>query len=149
LGDVCGVAQLTPVAIAAGRKLSDRLFGGKLESKLDYNDIPTVIFSHPPIGTVGLTEEEARRRHGDEIKVYKATFTPMYYALTQKKVKTAMKIVCLGKEEKVLGIHVIGLGADEMIQGFSVAVKMGARKSDLDATVAIHPTNSEELVTMK
>jgi len=149
LGDVCGVAQLTPVAIAAGRKLSDRIFGGNIESKLDYSNIPTVVFSHPPIGTVGITEEQARKQYPDEVKIYKATFTPMYYGLTQKKVKTAMKIVCVGKEEKVVGIHIIGLGSDEMIQGFAVAVKMGAKKADLDNTVAIHPTSSEELVTMR
>eukprot|EP01117_Protostelium_nocturnum_P004353 TRINITY_DN1578_c0_g1_i1.p1 TRINITY_DN1578_c0_g1~~TRINITY_DN1578_c0_g1_i1.p1 ORF type:complete len:504 (+),score=185.96 TRINITY_DN1578_c0_g1_i1:9-1520(+) len=150
LGDVCGRAQLTPVAIAAGRRLSDRLFGGKTEAKLDYNCIPSVIFSHPPIGSVGLSEKEAQDKHGKEnVKVYKATFTNMYHALTTRKTKTAMKIVCVGKEEKVLGIHVLGIGADEMIQGFSVAVKMGATKADLDNTVAIHPTSSEELVTMR
>jgi len=149
LGDACGQAELTPVAVAAGRKLSDRVFGGKEDSKLDYSNIPTVVFSHPPIGTVGMSEEEARAKHGDNVKVYKAVFTPMYHALTTRKVKTAMKLVCLGKEEKLLGIHVIGMGADEMIQGFSVVVKMGGTKSDLDNTVAIHPTSSEELVTMR
>jgi len=149
VGDVCGVALLTPVAIAAGRKLSDGVFGGKTGSKLDYNNIPTVVFSHPPIGTVGLTEEEARKKHGDQVKTYKAVFTSMYYAMLQKKVKTGMKLVCVGKEEKVVGIHVIGQGADEMIQGFAVAVKMGATKADLDSTVAIHPTSGEELVTMR
>jgi len=148
LGDVTGRVMLTPVAIAAGRKLSDRLFGGKPNSKLDYNNIATVVFSHPPIGTVGLTEEEARLKHQD-VKIYKTTFTNMFYSLSQIKPKTAMKLVCVGKEEKVVGIHVLGLGADEMIQGFGVAVKMGANKSDLDDTVAIHPTAAEELVTMK
>eukprot|EP01114_Cavostelium_apophysatum_P004916 TRINITY_DN1538_c0_g1_i3.p1 TRINITY_DN1538_c0_g1~~TRINITY_DN1538_c0_g1_i3.p1 ORF type:complete len:500 (-),score=170.30 TRINITY_DN1538_c0_g1_i3:71-1570(-) len=148
-GDVAGKALLTPVAIAAGRRLSDRLFGGKENSKLDYDNIPTVIFSHPPIGTVGLSEEEARKKHGDQVKVYKTSFTNMYHAVTKRKSKTAMKLVCLGKEEKVLGIHTIGLGSDEMIQGFAVAVKMGATKADLDNTVAIHPTASEELVTLR
>jgi len=150
LGDVCGRAQLTPVAIAAGRKLSDRLFGGKSEAKLDYEYIPSVVFSHPPTGSTGLGEKEAGEKYGkDNIKVYKSTFTNMYHALTTRKTKTAMKIVCLGKEEKVVGIHIVGLGADEMIQGFAVAVKMGAKKADLDSCVAIHPTASEELVTMR
>jgi len=149
VGDVCGKQLLTPVAIAAGRRLSDRLFGGKADSKLNYDDVPTVIFSHPPIGTVGLSEEAARAKFGEEVKVYKTAFTNMYHAVTKRKTKTAMKLVCVGKEEKVVGIHTIGIGSDEMIQGFAVAVKMGARKSDLDDTVAIHPTASEELVTMR
>jgi len=150
LGDVCGRALLTPVAIAAGRKLSDRLFGGHEGAHLDYNNIPTVVFSHPPIGTVGCTEHEARNKYGTEnVKIYKTTFTNMYHAVTKRKTKTSMKLVCVGKEEKVVGIHVIGIGADEMIQGFAVAVKMGATKKDLDSTVAIHPTSSEELVTMR
>jgi len=149
LGDVCGRALLTPVAIAAGRRLSERLFNNKTDCKLNYDNIPTVIFSHPPIGTVGLSEEEARKKYGDEVKVYKTTFTNMYHAVTKRKSKTAMKLVCLGAEEKILGIHTIGIGSDEMIQGFAVAVVMGARKKDLDDTVAIHPTASEELVTMR
>ncbi|PRP85746.1 hypothetical protein PROFUN_06340 [Planoprotostelium fungivorum] len=150
LGDVCGRAQLTPVAIAAGRKLSDRLFGGKTDAHLDYDNIPSVVFSHPPTGTTGISEKEAKEKYGeDNVKIYKSTFTNMYHAMTTRKSKTAMKLVTVGKEEKVVGIHIVGLGADEMIQGFSVAVKMGATKSDLDSTVAIHPTASEELVTMR
>jgi len=150
VGDVTGKVQLTPVAIAAGRRLVDRLYGGKEDSKLDYENISTVVFSHPPIGTVGLTEEEAKRKHSAEaIKVYKTTFTGMYHALTKHKSKTSMKLVCLGKEEKILGIHIIGAGADEMIQGFGVALKMGATKRDFDNTVAIHPTSAEELVTLR
>jgi len=149
LGDVVGKSELTPVAIAAGRKLSDRLFGGKPDSKLDYVNIPTVVFSHPPLGTVGLTEEAARAKHGDEVKIYKSIFTPMYHAVTTRKTKTAMKLVCVGEEEKVVGLHIMGIGADEMLQGFGVAVKMGAKKSDLDSCVAIHPTSAEELVTMR
>jgi len=149
LGDVCGKALLTPVAIAAGRKLADRLFGGVADAKLDYANIPTVVFSHPPIGTVGLTEEEARKKFGEEVKVYQTTFTNMYHAVTKRKTKTAMKLVVQGKDEKVVGIHTIGIGSDEMIQGFAVALKMGARKCDLDSTVAIHPTSAEELVTLK
>jgi len=149
LGDVAGKVLLTPVAIAAGRRLSDRLFGNKPNAKLDYHNVPSVVFSHPPIGTVGLTEEQAREKHGASVKIYKTSFTNMYHAPTKRKTKTAMKLVCVGLEEKVVGIHVIGIGADEMIQGFAVAVKMGATKQDLDDTVAIHPTSSEELVTMR
>ena len=149
IGDVTGRAALTPVAIAAGRRLSDRLFNGKSERRLDYNNIPTVVFTHPPIGTVGMSEAEARARHGDAVKVYSADFTPMYHALTARKSHTDMKLVCVGPEQKIVGCHVIGLGADEMIQGFAVAVRMGATKQDFDDTVAVHPTSAEELVTMR
>ncbi|KAK5896769.1 hypothetical protein CesoFtcFv8_009897 [Champsocephalus esox] len=150
VGDVCGKALLTPVAIAAGRKLAHRLFEGKKDSKLDYSTIPTVVFSHPPIGTMGLTEEEAIKLRGKEnIKVYKTSFTPMYHAITSRKSLCIMKLVCEGKEEKVVGLHMQGLGCDEMLQGFSVAIKMGATKADFDKTIAIHPTSSEEFVTMR
>jgi glutathione reductase (NADPH) len=149
IGDVTGRAQLTPVAIAAGRRLADRLFGGKTDRRLDYDRIPTVVFSHPPIGTVGMTEAEARSQYGDEVKIYKAGFVPMYHALTARKVRTEMKLVCVGSEERIVGLHVLGHGADEMLQGFAVAVKMGATKRDFDDTVAIHPTAAEEFVTMR
>ncbi len=149
VGDVTGRKPLTPVAIAAARRLADRLFGHQSERRLLYEDIPSVVFSHPPIGTVGLTEDEARAIHGDAVKVYQSRFTPMYYAFTRRKPKTAMKLVTVGAQEKVVGCHVIGLGADEMLQGFAVALRMGATKKDLDNTVAIHPTSAEELVTMR
>jgi glutathione reductase (NADPH) len=149
VGDVTGRAQLTPVAIAAARRLSDRLFNNQPERKLDYENIPTVMFSHPPIGTVGLTEEQAREQHGDAVKVYQTRFTAMAHAFTKHQPTTAMKLVCVGAQEKVVGVHVIGQGADEMLQGFAVAVKMGATKADFDNTVAIHPTSSEELVTLR
>ncbi|XP_024139025.1 glutathione reductase, mitochondrial isoform X1 [Oryzias melastigma] len=150
VGDVCGKALLTPVAIAAGRKLAHRLFEGKKDSKLDYSCIPTVVFSHPPIGTVGLTEEEAVKSKGKEnVKIYKTSFTPMYHSITRRKSQCIMKLVCVGKEEKVVGLHMQGLGCDEMLQGFAVAIKMGATKEDFDKTVAIHPTSSEEFVTMR
>jgi len=149
VGDVTGQAALTPVAIAAARRLSDRLFDNQADRKLDYTNIPTVVFSHPPIGTVGVSEEKARKEHGDAVKVYSSSFTPMYNALTEHKTQTAMKLVCVGAEEKVIGIHMIGLGADEMMQGFAVALKMGATKKDLDDTVAIHPSSAEEFVTMR
>jgi glutathione reductase (NADPH) len=149
IGDVTGRAALTPVAIAAGRRLSDRLFGGKPERRLDYAMIPTVVFTHPPIGTVGMSESEARAALGDSIKVYVAEFTSMYHALTTRKSRTDMKLVCAGPEEKIVGCHIIGAGADEMLQGFAVAIRMGATKRDFDDTVAIHPTSAEELVTLR
>jgi glutathione reductase (NADPH) len=150
VGDVTGQAELTPVAIAAGRRLADRVFGGMTDRHLRYDVIPTVVFSHPPIGTVGLSEEEARTRYpGEPVRVYRSEFVSMYYALTEVKPQTAMKLVCVGADERVVGCHVIGLGADEMIQGFAVAVTMGARKRDFDDTIAIHPTSGEELVTMR
>ncbi len=149
IGDVTGRHQLTPVAIAAGRRLADRLFGGDPDAKLDYEDIATVVFSHPPIGTVGLSETEARAAHGDSVKTYVSRFTNSYYGVTHRKPRTAMKLVVVGREELVVGVHVIGMGADELIQGFAVAVKLGARKRDFDRTVAIHPTAAEELVTMR
>ena len=149
LGDVCGRAELTPVAIAAGRKLADRLYAGQEDARLEYENIPTVVFSHPPIGTVGLSEKEARSQYGEgAIRVYRARFTPMYHALTEHKTPAVMKLVCAGEEERVVGCHIFGHGADEMLQGFAVAVRMGARKADFDATVAIHPTSAEELVTL-
>jgi glutathione reductase (NADPH) len=149
IGDVTGRAALTPVAIAAGRRLSDRLFGNKTDRRLEYSMIPTVVFTHPPIGTVGASEAEARAQYGDAVKVYVADFTPMYHALTQRKTHTDMKLVCVGPEQRIVGCHIIGTGADEMLQGFAVAIRMGATKQDFDDTVAIHPTSAEELVTMR
>jgi glutathione reductase (NADPH) len=149
VGDNTGRAQLTPVAVAAGRRLSERLFNGKTNEKLDYKLIPTVVFSHPAIGTIGLTEAEAREEYGDDVTVYTSGFTAMYTAITKHRQATKMKLVCAGDNEKVVGIHIIGLGADEMLQGFAVAVKMGATKADFDNTIAIHPTSAEELVTMR
>ena len=149
LGDVTGRAALTPVAIAAGRRLADRLFDDQPERHLDYRLIPTVIFSHPPIGTVGMSEDEARAQHGDAVKVFQTRFTAMYHALSPHPLPTAMKLVCVGAEQKIVGCHVIGPGADEMLQGFAVAIRMGATKRDFDDTVAIHPTSAEELVTMR
>jgi glutathione reductase (NADPH) len=149
IGDVTGRAALTPVAIAAGRRLSDRLFGGKADRRLEYSLIPTVVFTHPPIGTVGASEAEARAQYGDAVKVYVADFTPMYHALTARKTRTDMKLVCVGPEQRIIGCHIIGTGADEMLQGFAVAIRMGATKRDFDDTVAIHPTSAEELVTMR
>ena len=150
LGDVSGEKELTPVAIKAGRTLAERLFNGKTVAKMDYELIPTVVFSHPAIGSIGLTQEQAEAKYGAEnIKVYQSTFAGMYSAITVHRQMTKLKLITLGEEEKVIGLHGIGEGIDEMIQGFAVAVKMGATKADFDATVAIHPTASEEFVTMR
>jgi glutathione reductase (NADPH) len=150
IGDVTGRAQLTPFAIAAARRLSDRLFGGQEGRHLDYETIPTVIFAHPPIGTVGLTEHAARQRYGsDNVSVFRSSFVPLYHAMTQVKPRVEMKLVCEGSAQHIVGLHVVGEGADEMLQGFAVAVKMGATKKDFDDTVAIHPTSAEEFVTMR
>lgn len=150
VGDNTGAVELTPVAVAAGRRLSERLFNNKPEEHLDYTNIATVVFSHPPIGTIGLTEPQARAKYGDDhVKVYKSAFTAMYTAVTQHRQPCRMKLVCVGPEEKVVGLHGIGFGMDEILQGFAVAIKMGATKKDFDNTVAIHPTAAEEFVTMR
>ena len=149
LGDVTGHHELTPVAIAAGRRWADRQFGGMARRRMDYSNIPTVVFAHPPLGSVGLTEEEARAAHGDAVRCYRSEFVPLYYGIAARKPKSRMKLVTVGKEERVVGCHLAGPGTDEMLQGFAVAVRMGARKADLDDTVAIHPTAAEELVTMR
>lgn len=153
VGDVAGKALLTPVAIAAGRRLSNRLYGPEpLKGKdfLDYENIPTVVFSHPTSGTVGLTESEAVDKFGKEnITIYETKFTSMYFGMLEDKQPTAYKLVCQGKDEVVVGVHCVGVGTDEMMQGLGIAVKMGATKKNFDDTVAIHPTSSEELVTMR
>ncbi len=151
LGDVTGRVALTPVAIAAGRRLADRIFGGQKDRCLDYDNVPTVIFGHPAIGTVGLTEPEARLKYGETVETFTSSFVPMYYALMppEEKPRTHMKLVTHGRDRRIVGVHVAGPGADEMLQGFAVAVKMGATKKDFDDTVAIHPTSAEELVTMR
>lgn len=150
VGDNIGKIELTPVAVAAGRRLSERLFNNKPEEHLNYDNVATVVFSHPSIGTVGLTEKEAIEQHGEEnVKVYNSSFTAMYSALTSHRQPSKMKLVTVGEEEKIIGIHCIGHGSDEMLQGFAVALKMGATKADFDNTIAIHPTSSEEFVTMR
>lgn len=154
LGDVTGQVELTPVAIAAGRKLAHRLFGGSefKNLKLDYSNIPSVVFAHPEVGAIGLTEPEAEKKYGKEnLKIYNTSFTAMYYSMMEQDQKgpTKYKLICAGPEEKVVGLHILGLGSGEMLQGFGVAIKMGATKKDFDSVVAIHPTSAEELVTLK
>ena len=148
IGDITGRTPLTPVAIAAGRKLAARLFGGEPTARVDYDNIPSVVFAHPPVASVGLTEPQAHAAH-DEVTIYETRFTPMRHALSRHGGETAMKLVCVGEAQRIAGVHIIGDNADEMLQGFAVAVKMGATKADFDATIAIHPTSAEELVTLR
>jgi glutathione reductase (NADPH) len=148
LGDVNGKPALTPVAIAAGRQLAERLFNGKPDAHLDYGNIPSVVFAHPPVGSVGLSEAAAREQFGGAVTIHKARFTPMAWSLAGREGKTFMKLVCAGVEQRVVGLHGVGPGVDEMLQGFAVALKLGATYADLLRTVAIHPTSAEEFVTM-
>ena len=148
VGDVTPNLALTPLAIAAARRLMDRLYGGR-EARLDQNDVPTVVFSHPPIGKVGLTEVEARAQHGDDVHVYRAGFRPMLYALADVPQRSLFKLVCVGDARRVIGIHLMGEAADEILQGFAVAMKRGITLEDLRDTVAIHPTSAEEVVLMR
>jgi glutathione reductase (NADPH) len=149
IGDVTGREALTPVAVAAGRRLADRVFGGLPERHLSYENIPSVIFSHPPLGSCGLSEHDARQRHGEAVTVYRTEFVPLYNGVTAHKPRARMKLVTAGAEQKIIGCHIFGPGADEILQGFAVAIHMGATKRDLDDTVAIHPTIAEELVTLR
>ena len=137
-----------PVAIAAARRLMDRLFGA-VDRRLDRNAIPTVVFSHPPIGKVGLDEAAARERHGDDVHVLTSGFRPMLNALADSPQRSVFKLVCTGVERRIVGIHLMGEGADEILQGFAVAMRLGATLDDLHDTVAIHPTSAEELVLMR
>ena len=151
LGDVMadGV-ELTPVAVKAGRLLSERLFGQQPQAKMDYSFIPSVVFSHPPIGSIGLTQQQAEEQYGAEhLKIYKSEFTAMQSAITSHRQATHIKLICAGEKERVVGLHGIGYAMDEILQGFAVAIKMGATKEDFDACVAIHPTSAEEFVTLR
>ncbi|MEN1942832.1 glutathione-disulfide reductase [Luteimonas sp. MJ293] len=149
VGDVTGQLTLTPVAIAAARRLMDRVFGGRPDSKLDYNDVPFVVFSHPPLGGIGLTEKQAREQHGDAVQVYRSSFRPMLQALADRPLRSLFKLVCVGEEQRVVGIHAFGEAADEILQGFAVALKRGVTLDDLHDTMAIHPTSAEEFVLMR
>ncbi len=150
VGDVTTAPPLTPVAIAAGRRLADRLFGDQPQARADFATIPSVVFSHPPIGTVGLSEQRAAQIHGAaHIKVYQSRFVNMRYAVSAHKPRTLVKLITVAATQKVIGCHVVGDGADEMLQGFAVALKLGATKTDFDNTIAIHPTAAEELVTLR
>ena len=145
---VTGRSELTPVAIAAGRRLADRLFGGDPDARVDYGLVPTVVFSHPPIGTCGLTEAEARAEHGESVEVFRHDFMPLYHGITARRRRAEVKLVTAGPERRIVGLHAIGMGADELLQGFAVALRLGATKRDFDDTIAIHPTTAEEFVTL-
>lgn len=150
IGDVIGKLDLTPVAIRAGRQISEHLYNNAPSSAIEYSNVPTVIFSHPAIGSIGLSQEEAEAKYGkDQIKIYYNRINSMYQAISGLRQRSEYKLVCLGPEEKVIGLHGIGYGVDEMIQGFGVAIKMGATKKDIDSVIAIHPTGAEEFVTMR
>ena len=149
IGDVTAAPALTPVAIAAGRKLMDRLFGGQTGARVEYEDIATVVFAHPPLGRVGLTEAEARARHGESVTIYRTHFRPMLHALADSPQRSLFKLICAGDDERVVGMHLLGEGTDEILQGFAVAMKRGISKRDLDDTMAIHPTSAEEIVLMR
>lgn len=150
IGDMIGKIDLTPVAIRAGRQISEFLFNQAKTSAIDYTNVPTVVFSHPAIGTIGYTEEDAVETFGaDDIKVYRNKFFSMYASAAWHREPCYFKLICQGPEETVIGLHGIGEGVDEMIQGFGVAIKMGATKEQFDSVIAIHPTGAEEFVTMR
>ena len=149
VGDACGKSMLTPVAVKAGRILSDRLFGGQSEAKMDYDYVPTVMFAHPQIGMVGYPEYQAKKKFGeDQVHCYKTQFNSLFYSFIEHKVPTLLKMVCVGAQERVVGLHFLGRGVEEMVQGFAVAVKLGATRADFNRTVAIHPTVGEEVVLL-
>jgi glutathione reductase (NADPH) len=149
IGDVTGQLALTPVAIAAGRRLADRLWGNKAGRKLDNKYVATVVFTHPPLAMIGLTEAAARAEHGEAVTVYSSQFTPMRHIMSPNPMPVHIKLVCVGDNEEVVGVHWLGEGADEGIQGFAVAMGMGATKADFDNTIAVHPSIAEELVTLR
>ena len=148
VGDCTDRINLTPVAINEGRIFADVHFGGQ-SREMSYENIPTAVFSTPEAATVGLTETEAREKYGHAVKVYRSKFRPMYYTLPDKQEKTLMKLIVDTTTDKVVGAHMVGDSAAEIIQGVAVAVKMGATKADFDATVGIHPSSAEEFVTMR
>jgi glutathione reductase (NADPH) len=148
VGDVCNNHNLTPVAIAEGHVLADTLFAKAKDRKVDYRYIPTAVFSHPPIGTVGLSEEEAISKSYD-IDTYVSSFRPLKHTITGRDEKTFMKLVVDKKTDQVIGCHMIGADAPEIIQGMAIAINAKAKKSDFDRTIGIHPSSAEEFVTMR
>jgi glutathione reductase (NADPH) len=149
VGDLTPSPALTPVAIAAARRLMDRVFGGRERAPLALEDVPTVVFSHPPIGRIGLTEAQARDAFGNGVHVLRAGFRPMLHALAESPQRSLFKIVCTGEDKRVVGLHLLGDAADEMLQGFAVAMRRGITLDDLHDTIAIHPTSAEEVVLMR
>jgi len=148
VGDCTDRRNLTPVAIAEGRAFADTEFGDRPRI-MNYEFIPSAVFSQPEAATVGMSEAEARSQLGEAVKIYRSQFKPLYYTLTQEHEKTLLKLVVDSQTERVLGAHMVGEHAAEIIQMLAVALKMGATKSDLDATIGIHPSTAEEFVTMK
>jgi glutathione reductase (NADPH) len=148
VGDCTDRINLTPVAINEGRAFADTHFGGQ-SRQMSYENIPTAVFTTPEAATVGLSEAEAKEKYGDAVKVYRSKFRPMYYTLPDKQEKTLMKLIVDTNTDKVVGAHMVGDGAAEIIQGVAIAVKMGATKANFDATVGIHPSSAEEFVTMR
>lgn len=148
VGDCTNNINLTPVAINEGRAFADTVFGGKSRT-MSYENVPTAIFSTPEGATVGLTQAQAREKYGDAVKIYRTRFRPMYYTLAGKEEKTMMKLVVNQNTDQVLGAHMVGTNAAEIIQGIAIAIKMGATKANFDATVGIHPSSAEEFVTMR
>jgi glutathione reductase (NADPH) len=147
IGDVTNRINLTPVAIREGHAFADTQFGGK-EIRVDHHDVPTAVFSEPEVGVVGLTEDEARKKY-PRVDIFKTTFRPMKATLSGRDTRMLLKLVVDGTSDRVLGCHIVGEGAGEMIQLVGIAVKMRATKADFDATMALHPTAAEELVTMR
>ena len=147
IGDAVDRMQLTPVALAEGMVVADRLFG-KRTRRMSYENVATAIFSHPNVGTVGLSEAQARDR-GADVAIYRSTFTPLKHTLTGRAEKVLMKLVVDKASDRVLGVHMVGAEAGEIIQGFAVALQCGATKQQFDATIGIHPTSAEEFVTMR
>ena len=147
VGDVTDLINLTPVALNEGLCFADNVFGGR-DRVMDHENVASAVFSQPSVGTVGLTEQEARARFG-AVDIYKSTFRPLIHTLSGRDEKTMMKIIVDQASDKVVGVHMVGPEAAEIIQGLAVAVKMGATKADFDATVGIHPTAAEEFVTMR
>ena len=148
VGDCTDRVNLTPVAIGEGRAFADTHFGGQ-SRQMSYDNIPTAVFSQPEAGTVGLTEAEALEQYGDKIQVYRAKFRPLYHTVSGGEDRTLMKLIVHTETDKVLGAHMVGEHAGEIIQGVAIAVKMGATKANFDATVGIHPSSAEEFVTMR
>jgi glutathione reductase (NADPH) len=147
IGDVTNRRNLTPVALREGHAFADTVFGNK-KTAVDHDNVPSAVFSQPELGTVGLTEDEARKRF-DKIAVFKANFRPMKHTLSGRDERTLMKLIVDGHTDKVVGCHILGDGASELTQILAILVKMGATKADFDATVALHPTAAEELVTLR
>jgi glutathione reductase (NADPH) len=149
LGDIIGRVALTPVAIAEAEAFVRRQFCGDNAAKVDYKNIPTAVFCRPPIGAVGMTEDEARAAGYKNIQVYKSVFRPLFHTLSGRDEKTLVKLVVNKEDDKILGAHIAGEGAGEIIQGVAIAIRKGATKGDFDSTIGVHPTTAEELVSLR